>query len=200
MEVKQILDIVDSAIFQALTGIHTVAVCKVVKVNEKTIDCQPVIAKMNGDEAVTIQSFIKVPPIFMSGGSSYTAHPISVGDDCLVIVSERCYDNWYFGGDFLAPLEFRMHDYSDGFALVGIRNNEKAIVIPGVITTVGDSYHDGDLIQDGNTTINGNLTVNGDINCTGRVTCANATIAGIDFASHVHGGVQSGGSNTAGPQ
>lgn len=45
------------------------------------------------------------------------------------------------------------------------------------------------VIDASGVTINGTETVTG-----------NATIAGISFNSHVHGGVQSGGSNTSGPQ
>jgi phage baseplate assembly protein gpV len=44
------------------------------------------------------------------------------------------------------------------------------------------------------TTINGNVTVNGTITASGEVTGN-----GITLSSHMHGGVQSGGSNTSGP-
>jgi len=130
----------------------------------------------------------------MQGGGSYSAHPIVPGDYCLLLVSERSFDRWYSGADFQLPPEYRTHDYSDCFALVGVNPLATAITIPSISTQQGDH------VTNGNETINGNLTVNGDIVCTGRITCANATIAGIDFLTHVHGGVQTGSGTTGGAE
>jgi len=204
-EKKQLIDTIDIAIFNALANTHTSTIAKVVAVNATTIDVKPVINRAVDGLSLELTTFTKVPPLFMQGGSSYTAHPIAVGDYCLLILTERCFDRWYEGEDFRRPAEFRMHDYSDGIAIVGVNNRAGAITIPSVIQHTGDTNqdgnytHQGDMTQTGNCTINGDLVVNGDITCTGRVTCANATIAGIDFASHVHGGVQAGADNSGGP-
>ena len=195
-------DILMRSIGNALMNVHTATIGRVVKVNATTIDVQPVINHVHNGKDVPLPIFPKVPPVFLQGGSSYDAHPIAVGDYCLLIVVERCFDNWYAGSDEVRPPEKRMHDYSDTFAIVGINPLAKAINIPSVIQRKGDSnvtgnyVHQGNYNLTGNMVINGNLTVNGNINCTGRLTVANATIAGIDFAGHVHGGVQTGGSNT----
>jgi len=140
----------------------------------------------------------------MQGGGSYTAHPITVGDYCLLILTERCFDRWYSGADFQDPAEFRMHDYSDGIAIVGINPQAGALTIPSVIQQTGDTNQDGDynrqgsLVQIGDMTITGNLHVDGNITCTGKLTAATATIGGIDFGTHTHPG-DSGGT-TGGPQ
>ena len=199
-------EILKNAIANALINTHTATIGRVVKVNDTTIDVQPVINHVHNGIDVKLPIFPKVPPVFLQGGASYDAHPIAVGDYCLLIVVERAYDNWYAGSDEVRPPERRMHDYSDTFAIVGVNPLAKAISIPSTIvrkgnsTVTGDYTHEGDYDITGNVTINGNLTVNGDINCTGRLTVANATIAGINFASHVHGGVQTGGSNTGAAQ
>jgi len=190
---KELIDTINISLFNAMANMHTSTVCRVENVNQKTIDVKPVVNRVVKGRSIELTTFTKVIPLFMKGGSSYTAHPISVGDYCLVIFTERCLDRWYSGQDFVEPAEFRMHDYSDGIAIVGLENFSGSIDIPSIIKQVGDTNIVGDV------TIDGNLTVNGDINCTGRVTCENATIAGIDFASHVHGGVQTGGGNTGAP-
>lgn len=202
MRNEELYETINEALSFALANLHTNVLCKVTQVNEKTINCKPVMNRVVNGKSVELPVFEEVPPVFMSGGTSYTAHPISVGDYCLLSISERCFDTWYNGDDFVSPLELRMHDYSDAFAIVGLHNEAGAITIPTVITQMGDLYadgnhvHDGTMVRTGDTTINGNLDVDGDITCTGRITCANATIGGIDFLSHVHGGVATGGSNT----
>lgn len=204
MEKRQLVDTLNLAIFNALANVHTATIAKVVAVSETTIDAQPVINRKVNGESIVLPVFTKIPPVFMQGGTSYTAHPITVGDYCLLILTERCFDRWYEGQDNQEPAEFRMHDYSDGLAIVGINPRAAALTIPTVITQIGDGYQEGNWEQVGNynhtggrtqlgdMVITGDLTVNGNITCTGRVTAGNATIAGIDFATHTHPG-DSGG-------
>jgi hypothetical protein len=203
-EKRQLIDILNSAIGEALSNLHTATIAKVTGVQAKTISVQPVINRVVDGKSITLPQFTKVPPLFMQGGGSYTAHPIAVGDYCLLILTERCFDRWYSGADFQDPAEFRMHDYSDGIAIVGINPKARALTIPSVIQQTGDANadgdhtHQGDTTQIGNLTITGDIQVNGNITCTGKLTAASATIGGIDFGSHTHPG-DSGGT-TGGPQ
>ena len=215
---RELVDVIHDVVIQALTNVHTITVAIVTGVDEKTINVAPVVNRVVNGRSIKLPEFISVPPIFLQGGSSYTAHPISVGDSCLLLISERCFDAWYVGSNFVSPPEFRMHDYSDGFALVGVNPLEAAITIPQVITQIGDTYQQGDYIHDGsreqtgnqivngNVTINGNLEVNGNITCTGVLTIptinatGGVTIAGIDYGTHTHSGVQTGSGSTGGPQ
>ena len=203
-EKLRLTDIIADAIGEALSNLHTATIAKVTAVQEKTISVQPVINRVVDGKSITLPQFTKVPPLFMQGGGSYTAHPIAVGDYCLLILTERCFDRWYSGSDFQDPAEFRMHDYSDGIAIVGINPQAGALTIPSVIQQTGDANadgdhtHQGDTTQMGNLTITGNLHVNGNITCTGKLTAATATIGGIDFGTHTHPGDSSG--TTGGPQ
>lgn len=158
---EELYDVINYALTFALANIHTTVVCKVTEVGEKTISCQPVINRVQNEESKPLPEFIEVPPIFMNGGSSYEAWPITVGDYCLLFISERCYDAWYFGNDFVKPVEMRMHDYSDGFALIGIKNEAGAIAIPDVITRIGDMYAEGNWELVGNLTQTGNQSIAG---------------------------------------
>ena len=205
-EKLQLTDIMADAIGEALSNLHTATIAKVMSVQAKTISVQPVINRVVDGKSITLPQFTKVPPLFLQGGGSYTAHPIAVGDYCLLVLTERCFDRWYSGSDFQDPAEFRMHDYSDGIAIVGINPQAGALTIPSVIQHTGDTNqdgnytHQGDRTQTGNLTVNGDLQVNGNITCTGKLTAGTATIGGIDFGTHTHSGVQPGTGNTGGPQ
>jgi hypothetical protein len=198
-EKRQLIDILNSAIGEALANLHTATIAKVTGVQAKTISAQPVINRVVDGKSIKLPQFTKVPPLFMQGGGSYTAHPIAVGDYCLLILTERCFDRWYSGADFQDPAEFRMHDYSDGIAIVGINQLAGALTIPDVIQQTGDTNQDGNytrqgsLVQIGDMTITGNLHVDGEITCTGDVVAG-----GISLRNHTHPG-DSGGT-TGGPQ
>lgn len=157
----QLTDVMHGAMDTALANTHTIVVAKVVSVGDVTIDVQPVIQRVVDDESVDLPIFPSVPPVFMSGGDSYDAHPIAVGDYCLLLVSERSFDRWYDGADNVPPIEQRMHDYSDCFALVGIAPKAAAKLIPTTITRKGDSTVTGNWVHTGNYTITGDVIVIG---------------------------------------
>lgn len=216
-EKHQLFETLNLAIQNALANLHTATIARVEGVDATTIDVQPVINRVVDGRVIPLPLFTKVPPVFMQGGSSYTAHPIAVGDYCLLVFTERCFDRWYEGQDEQAPLEFRMHDYSDGLAFVGITPRAGAINIPDVITHIGNTYaegdyeqignydHTGDRVQTGNNIVNGNVTINGSftVNATSgdTVTVNGVTLEivsgdviadGISLKTHTHPG-DSGG-------
>jgi hypothetical protein len=181
---RELTDVLNDAIGEALSNLHTATIAKVTGVQAKTISVQPVINRVVDGKSIPLPEFTKVPPLFMQGGGSYTAHPIAVGDYCLLILTERCFDRWYSGSDFQDPAEFRMHDYSDGIAIVGINPKAGALTIPSVIQHTGDTNqdgdytHQGDRTQTGDQTIIGNLHVDGNVTVTGNITCLGTIAAG----------------------
>ena len=192
----------------SLVDTHTTLIAKITKINQKTIDCKPVISRLVNDKAVDLPVFIEVPIINFLGGSSSIQMPLSEGDYTVLFVVERCFDEWYSGNDFKPPLEARIHDYSDCIALVGLKNMQGELDIPTVIKMMGDVEQQGDYIHTGNRTqtgnynitgnvvINGNLSVNGNITITG----GDITIDGVSFKTHTHpqndGNDLGGGVNT----
>ena len=154
-EKLRLTDIIADAIGEALSNLHTATIAKVTAVQEKTISVQPVINRVVDGKSIQLPQFTKVPPLFMQGGGSYTAHPIAVGDYCLLILTERCFDRWYSGSDFQDPAEFRMHDYSDGIAIVGINptaghlpsralsSKPETLTLTGIIPTRGTGRRRG---------------------------------------------------------
>lgn len=212
-------EVTNDIIDQALANVHTIVVAKIVAVNATTIDVLPSMARVVEDEVIALPTFADVPPIAIQGGSSRLNMPLAVGDSCLLLISERCFDTWYIGQDGARPLEARMHDYSDGFALVGINPQASAIQIPNLIELMGDALmegdheHNGNLVRTGDVIINGDMEINGNLTVTGTIAAGNFTglgggaltstadiiSNGISLQTHVHGGVESGGSSTGKP-
>jgi len=192
---EQLISTILSVVMPELANLHTVAIGKVSKVGQKLLSVDPVIQwTVKAGEFKKITTFTEVPPVFMRGGSSYTAHPIDVGDYCLLIVTERCYDRWYKGQDFQPPAEYRMHDYSDGFALVGIGNEAGLIDIPSVIQQTGDANYDGNITHTGNMTRTGDDTVTGTMTAGAYKVGAQAGVSGTFDTITVVNGIVVGGS------
>ena len=78
-------------------------------------------------ESVALPLLVDVPVIFPSGGGFTLTFPVAAGDDCLVVFASRCMDAWWQSGGVQEPLEARMHDLSDGFALVGPFSQPRAL-------------------------------------------------------------------------
>lgn len=157
--IEELHDTIDLGVEFALADVHTIVVAKITEVNDTTISCKPVINRVVKGNSEQLPEFIEVPPVIVQGGDSYIAEPIKSGGYCLVLISERCYDAWYAGSDFVSPLEMRMHDYSDGFALCGVNPSSTAITIPQKNRLIkGVSDHDGDLNVTGNITQEGGVS------------------------------------------
>jgi cytoskeletal protein CcmA (bactofilin family) len=179
---KELLDVMMDAIGHALANVHTSTIASVTAVGAKTISCRPVVNRVVNGVSIQLPEFVDVPVLVMQGGGSYTAYPLAVGDYALLIFTERCFDRWWGGQDYQLPPELRMHDYSDGIAIVGINPLAGALAIPTTIKQVGDTVqignytHTGNMTRTGNSTLTGNVTLNGaytqtgDMEVTGDVT------------------------------
>lgn len=216
--------VVLQALDEALANIHTIVVAKVTKVNTNTINVKPVINRLVDGVSVELPEFLEVPLVTLQGGHSYIHYPVTVGDYCLLLVSERCFDKWYQGKDFDTMDELSMFDYSDSFAIVGINPLGKAIPIPTTTTMEGDVIQNGnyihngnrnqtgDFIQTGDFTITGNISVTGNITCTGTISAANFSglgggamtstsdivSNGISLQNHTHDYTDDGATKTTG--
>lgn len=203
LDVNDLIEPILNGIDNALSKINKITIARVEKVEEKTIDLQPVFkGKFDGKE-YEMPLLTKVPPIFLQGGGSYRADPISVGDYALIFISDRCIENWYNGKDNQVPRQYRIHSLSDAFAIVGINPIATALTIPTVITEIGNKYkngnceHLGDITHTGLYTQEGNFVRNGDLTNNGNeITNGNKTINGILAVNGASGGSTSNVSNT----
>ena len=188
-ETRQLVDTVNLAIDNALANMHTCTIAKVTFVGSNTISCQPVTNRLVDGISRELPEFTEVPVVVLQGGGSYLHFPIAVDDYVLLMFTERCFDGWYNGQDFQTPLEYRMHDYSDGVAICGLNNASGLFTIPSVIQQTGDTNQDGDythqgtMTRVGNTHITGLLTLigalnqTGDLSSSGKLSAATLNIA-----------------------
>ena len=97
----------------------------------------------NTKKWVTISIVADIPVIFPAGGGFTLTFPVKQGDECLLVFSSRCIDAWWISGKISQQSELRMHDISDGFAILGARSIPR--MIPNVSTTTVQLRSDDSL-------------------------------------------------------
>lgn len=87
----------------------------------KTAQIQVLFKRVLRDgTAESLPILVDCPVFTIQGGGGSLQFPIAAGDQCIVLFSDRRLDEWYQNGAEAAPADGRMHDLSDGIALVGI--------------------------------------------------------------------------------
>ncbi|MBQ8091396.1 MAG: hypothetical protein IJ233_11700 [Pyramidobacter sp.] len=160
-----------------------------------TVSVQPAIRgavkRLDGSVySTSLPLLVDVPVCFPGGGGYSFTFPVKKGDDCLVIFGERCIDAWWQSGGVQEPVEFRMHDLSDGFAIVGVRSQPR--VVTGGVATDGAELRRDDgtakvrltgtavqIVAPGGVTIDSpTVTLTGDM-----------ITGGFSYLGHTHTGV-----------
>lgn len=159
---------------------------------DMTCSVQPAIQGQVTDENgvttnVNLPLLVKVPIVFPSAGGYTITFPLAAGDEVLVVFSSRCIDAWWQQGGIQLPIETRMHDLSDGFAIPGPKSVPKAI--PGISSTAlqirnnaGTSYIE--LSADGIKLV-GNVSVTGTLTASEDVVIG-VTPAAVSLLEHTH--------------
>lgn len=183
-----------------------------------TVSCTPsiqaIITDRNGKMShVTISQLVDVPVCFPHGGGYIITFPIKAGDECLVVFSSRCIDGWWQSGQIAPQTDRRMHDLSDGFAIVGPYSQVKKPAVGASTTALEMRSEDDTLsvtmdhatgkinmkapvsvtVDTPLTHFTGNITNAGSIVSTGNVT---AGVIDLETHHHTTGG---GAGNTSGP-
>lgn len=73
-----------------------------------------------GGSTQSLPLLVDCPVLTPQGGGGALQFPIKAGDQCLVLFSDRRIDEWLQNGAEAAPGDGRMHDLSDGIAIVGL--------------------------------------------------------------------------------
>lgn len=97
-----------------------------------TCTVQPAIREVQlGEEGervnVDLPLLVDVPLVYPQGGDWILTFPVKNGDECLVLFADRCIDAWWQSGGVQGQIEFRQHDLTDGFALVGVRSQPRVL-------------------------------------------------------------------------
>ena len=58
---------------------------------------------------------------------------MAAGDECLVVIASRCIDAWHHNGGVQSQTDFRMHNLSDGFVIVGPFSSPAASAFTGAL-------------------------------------------------------------------
>lgn len=202
-----------SSVWTAMPGI-----VKKVDLTKRTCEVQPAIQgrvqSADGSyQFVNLPLLVDVPIVMPSAGGFTLSLPIKAEDEVLVVFSSRCIDSWWQSGGVGVPMEQRMHDLSDGFAIPGPRS--VATSTPLHATNARITSDDGATyvevsptmvkvkaataeVEAATVTILGNLVVTGNVTCVNVVASTGATVGGKDFQTHQHSGVATGSNNTGG--
>jgi len=154
----------------------------------QTVTALPTISFQKYDQygngtSIEMPPLPDVPVVFPRGGGYALTFPLEKGDECLLVFASRCIDGWWAQGGVMQAVEPRMHDLSDGFALVG------PVSQPNVLSDVstdsvqlrsddGDLYielaagHVCNIVAPGGVNVTGPINVTGDaeITASGSVT------------------------------
>lgn len=115
-------DPVHVAIEERLKDVHTCCpgIIRSFNAATQTAVVQPAIKRIWVDDGpLDLPQCLDVPVQFPRGGGFVLTFPVAPGDECLLVFSERAIDNWFTNGDTQEPSEYRLHDLSDAFAVLG---------------------------------------------------------------------------------
>lgn len=164
---------------------------------------QPAIQALVRDESGALTTanlplLLDCPVQFPAGGGCTLTFPVATGDECLVVFASRCIDAWWQSGGIQAQAELRMHDLSDGFALLGFRSQPRVI---GAVSTNAAQLRsdDGETfveVAPGGTvaiTAPAGLTINADVQVNGKLASTGDMIADtVSLQQHTHPDAQGG--------
>ena len=210
MDRNSILNDSETAMRYALSNLQSQiwtafpAIVQSVDLTAMTLVATPAIkgvaTNSSGQQSYQIMpQLVDVPICFPSAGGFSLTLPIAKGDEVLIVISSRCMDAWWQSGGIQQPIELRMHDLSDGFAIPGPRSQPR--VVTGISSANARLVNDTGTVYLEITPLGAiNMVAPTGVSITGNVVISGTLeIDGIPFATHVHSGVTSGGSNTGPP-
>ncbi|HEC2119000.1 TPA: hypothetical protein R1887_001516 [Klebsiella oxytoca] len=198
----------DAQLAQAIMSAMRVSIPGIIQsfdTDAVTAVVQPAIKGSEQDESgaevsVNLPLLVDVPVVFPRGGGCTLTFPVKEGDECLVIFADRCIDFWWQSGGVQEPVDGRMHDLSDAFCIVGPQSQAKKIsgISASAVELRSDDGSAKLSLNPASGAING--TAPGGFNLNGLQILPDGRLQLVDGSivdKHTHGGVESGGSNTA---
>ena len=195
-------------------GIWTALPAIVVAANlaAQTVSAQPTIhGTITGPDGVArdvnLPLLVDVPIVWPRAGGFALTFPVAPGDEVLIVFASRCIDSWWQSGGIGAPAEVRMHDLSDGFAILAPTSQPKRL---GGVSSSNVQLRDSagstfvEITPSGAVNIVAATSINltapsikfhGEVQQDGGALVSN----GITYGTHKHTGVQTGGGISGGP-
>lgn len=197
---------IQAQIDSAMLNLHTALPAIVISfdADERTVTAQPTVQRVFSEGegfsgAHNLPPCVDVPVVFPMGGGYELTFPVAAGDECLLIFAERCIDGWFGSGEPTPPQDYRKHDLSDAFAIVGVRSlANKQPVWTGGVELHGKGSHvrlDANSVELG--ADGASLKLTGDkLTSSVPIHAPNLITSQFDTNAHTHGGVKSGGDNS----
>jgi len=160
-----------------------------------TLDVQPLVAQLDGEGKPTPHGTIHNVPYFrVQGGTNAVIIDPKVGDIGLAVFASHDISGVKANKAPSNPPTRRRYSMADALYIGGVLNGAPANYIR--FTSTGDI----ELKPAATVTIDGDLVVTGDVDADGTITAVVDVVGdGKSLKSHTHGGVQTGGGNTAPP-
>lgn len=121
----QIVDVLKNLKRDIFVDMNCIKIGKIVTLssNTKTAEVQILFKRVRPDGTVVSYDKLLDCPVFrLQGGGAVVDLPVTAGDECLVLFSDRNIEAWFQTGSEAAPADSRCHDLSDGIALVGLNS------------------------------------------------------------------------------
>lgn len=116
-------DVLSAFQFDLMSSLNCVKVGRIESFDaqKKTATVQLLVKRILPDGTASLPKPLLDCPVFtLQGNGGGFQAPVSSGDHCLVLFADRNLDAWFETGAANTPYDGRMHDLSDGIALVGI--------------------------------------------------------------------------------
>jgi hypothetical protein len=179
--------------------------------------------KYRDEDDQDFSQILGVPLIYPSSSTAAITFPVNVGDTVLLVFAQRSIDSFKAGdGNVSTPEDFRDFDIRDAIAIPGLFPFKNSINNPAkrnlahnttdvvVVNNIGTaSEAEIRIKQSGEIKLTSGLKViidtptaefTGNVNVAMTLTATTDVIgAGKSLKNHTHGGVQTGGGNTAPP-
>lgn len=127
-------DVLDQALDMRQARIHTatVGIVKAVDLEKQTVTVKVALQGFTVDEQgekhwQDIPLLVDVPVVWPRAGGFALTFPVKPEDECLVVFGERCFDAWWQSGGVQKPIDYRMHDLSDAFAVFGVTSQPRKL-------------------------------------------------------------------------
>lgn len=134
---------------------------------QQTVTVQLAIRETMTDEdgeekELEIPILVDVPVVMPRAGGYVLAFAPKKGDECLVVFADMCIDAWWQSGGVQSQVDWRRHDLSDGFAIMGCWSQQRKPVLPASGVRLQNDAGTAGISLNGNTVnLFGNVTING---------------------------------------
>lgn len=173
---------INAAVRSVMNGMATMTLVRVMAVRGRAVDIVPIVAQTDGAGNAVAHGTIHNAPVwrYQAGGVAVVVDPV-VGDVGLALFAHSDISTAKATGKDSPAGSKRRFDWGDAVYLGGLFGEPAT-------STITLSASGGVVV-----TSNKSVTVNADVKVVGKLTADSATIGGVDFATHVHKGVTTGG-------